>query len=195
MPSDYTIDSEQRREIARQIGPGTVLSISGGRMFAIPDGIELPVDCGYRVRVRLTPADTYTVERVLVRGAKQFAKGERGNVYADEVGEVAYRAGMFRSYDENEWVGLSVNREEQEAMEKLSAEAEAADALSHLGAEVVEAAGGFTAVRVPSGTGEILVGLGDGSEPGWTVVDESGEEHRNIAGEDLVATVAELVAA
>jgi hypothetical protein len=98
-----TIDPEQRAEIARQIGTGNVLSISGGRVTALPDGIELPVSNGYRVRVHLDPSDTYTVERVFVRAGKTTIKGSRSNVYFDEVGELAYRAGMFRSYDENEW--------------------------------------------------------------------------------------------
>jgi hypothetical protein len=104
MTEAYEIRPEERVEIARQIGQMTILSISGGRIGSLPDGIELPVSSGYRVRVRLTPMDTYTVERVFVRGGKEFAKGERTDVYFDEVGEAAYYAGMFRSYDEKEWV-------------------------------------------------------------------------------------------
>lgn len=72
-------------------------------MTALADGVELPVSCGYRVRVRLTPADDYTVERVLVRGAREYAKGSRTQVYCDQVGEMAYRAGMFRSFNVEEW--------------------------------------------------------------------------------------------
>jgi hypothetical protein len=102
--SDWTIDPETRQEIVRQIGIMTIASVSGGRVRALPDGIELPVSHGYRVRVRLTPADTYTVQRVMVRGGKEFPKGERTDVYFDEVGEVAYYAGMFRSYNAEEWV-------------------------------------------------------------------------------------------
>ena len=101
--SEFTISADERREIARQIGNLNILSISGGRITPLPDGIELPVSSGYRVRVHLTPADDYTVERVMVRGKKEFPKGERARVYADEVGEAAYYAGMFRSYDETEW--------------------------------------------------------------------------------------------
>lgn len=99
----HPIRPEQRQEMVRQIGMGNILSISGGRINALPDGIELPVSSGYRVRVRLTPADTYTVERVMVRGAKTFSKGLKTDVFCDQVGEQAYRAGMFRSYGETEW--------------------------------------------------------------------------------------------
>lgn len=102
--TEWTISPEERAEIRRQIGQMAILSISGGRVNALPDGIELPVGSGYRVRVRLTPMDTYTVQRVFVRGGKEFPKGERTDVYFDEVSEVAYYAGMFRSYDETEWM-------------------------------------------------------------------------------------------
>jgi hypothetical protein len=101
--SEFKISPDERMEIARQIGQMNILSISGGRITALPDGIELPVSSGYRVRVHLTPMDDYTVERVMVRGSKEFPKGQRTEVYADEVGEAAYYAGMFRSYDETEW--------------------------------------------------------------------------------------------
>jgi hypothetical protein len=97
------ISTEQRRTIAEQIGAGTILGISGGRIKALADGIELPVSSGYKVRVRLAPNDTYTVERVMVRGAKTFAKGTKTDIYCDQLAEQAYRAGMFRSYDESEW--------------------------------------------------------------------------------------------
>jgi hypothetical protein len=98
-----TITPEQRGEIRAQIGHMNILSISGGRVIALPDGIELPVSNGYRVRVRLTAADDYTVERVLTRGGRDFPHGKREGVYCDTVSETAYRAGMFRSYDDNEW--------------------------------------------------------------------------------------------
>jgi hypothetical protein len=102
-PEPWTITGEERAEIVRQIGTLNVLSISGGRVGALSDGIELPVSNGYRVRVRLTPADTYTVERVLVRGGREFPKGTKTDVYCEDVSEQAYRAGMFRSYSEGEW--------------------------------------------------------------------------------------------
>src|SRR3954470_23224746 len=98
-----TVTPEQRKTIVRQIGTGNVLAISGGRIKALADGVEMPVSSGYRVRVTLDANDTYTVARVMVRGAKEFPKGSKSNVYCDEVGEQAFRASCFRSYDESEW--------------------------------------------------------------------------------------------
>jgi hypothetical protein len=93
-----------RSEIVRQIGNMRILMISGGRVVAHENGIELPVSNGYRVRVELAADDTYTVSRIFKRGGKEWVKGKRTDVYFDEVGEAAYYAGMFRSYDEHEWV-------------------------------------------------------------------------------------------
>ncbi len=108
LPLDYTtevayiIEPDQRRDIARQIGVN-ILLISGGRVKPIADGIELPVGSGYTVRVQLTGADDYTVSRVFKRAGKEWVKGQRERVYADEVSEVAYYASCYRSYDETEW--------------------------------------------------------------------------------------------
>ena len=82
-----------------QIGRCNVLSISGGRVSIDGERVVLPVGAGYRVEVELAPDDTYTVRRVFVRGAKRFVKGEQTGVYFDEVGEIAYQASSFRSYD------------------------------------------------------------------------------------------------
>lgn len=98
-------------DLLSQIGRMTVLSISGGRVAPVTNedgtalvGIDLPVSNGYRVRVTLDEAsDTYTVERLFVRSGKLSSKGIRTGVYADMVGETAYRASCFRSYDANEW--------------------------------------------------------------------------------------------
>lgn len=92
-----------RQVILDQIGCMNVLAISGGRWSPLPDGVELPVSQGYRVRVRLTPSDDYTVERLMVRGGREFAKGTKERVYCDQVGEVAYRASCYRSYGEGVW--------------------------------------------------------------------------------------------
>lgn len=97
--SAWDVTPEQREEMRRQIGRN-ILSISGGRVTALVDGIELPVSNGYRVRVRLTPADTYRVERVFIRSGVEFLKGAMDGVYCDEVGEVAYYASCFRSHPE-----------------------------------------------------------------------------------------------
>ncbi len=101
--STFTIEDAQRQEMVRQISLMAILSISGGRVTPIPDGIELPVSNGYRVRVQLTPIDDYTVTRVFIRGGKEFEHGKRVHVYADEVSAAAYYAGMFRSYDAHQW--------------------------------------------------------------------------------------------
>lgn len=94
---------EQRDEIVRQVGTGNLMAISGGRVYPMADGVELPVSNGYSVRIRLAAEDTYTVSRVLRRGDREFIKGVRDRVYADEVGNAAYLASCFRSYDANEW--------------------------------------------------------------------------------------------
>ncbi len=88
------------RTIASQIGTMNILAISGGRVIATEDGgVILPVGSGYKVTVDLMPSDTYRVRRIFVRGGKTWIKGEQNDVYCDEVGEVAYRASSFRSYE------------------------------------------------------------------------------------------------
>ena len=99
----FTIDNDQRKTMLRQIGAMNVLAISGGRVLPLVDGIELPVGSGYRVRVRYTPSDDYTVERVFVRGGIDYSKGIETMVYAPEVGETAYRASCFRNDDSEYW--------------------------------------------------------------------------------------------
>lgn len=95
-----------------QIGRGTIFGISGGRVTPLdgPEGIgvELPVSHGWRVRVRYDEAsDTYNVQRVQVRrrgiNVKEYPHGEREDVYAEDVAETAFRAGMYASYDDEEW--------------------------------------------------------------------------------------------
>lgn len=97
------ITAEQRQEIVRQIGRMNVMSISGGRVRAIENGVELPVSNGYKVRVHLSPSDTYVVERVFSRGLKEWIKGSRSEVYCHEVGQAAYYASCFQSYEPGEW--------------------------------------------------------------------------------------------
>jgi len=86
-----------------QIGRMNILAISGGKVNSVADakgnqvGLELPVSNGYSVRVLLANDDTYTVQRCFTRGSNESVKGEQTGVYADEVGETAYQAGMFRS--------------------------------------------------------------------------------------------------
>jgi hypothetical protein len=99
----YEVTGEQRQEMLRQIGRMNVLAISGGRVKALTDGIELPVNQGYKVRVRLTPRDYYRVERVLVRGTKEFDKGHLDDVDFEQVANAAYYASCFRNDDNGQW--------------------------------------------------------------------------------------------
>lgn len=92
-----TFDSCDTHELKRQIGAMNVMSISGGRVIHRDTGITLPVSNGYSVTVDLNWDDTYVVRRVFKRGAKVWIKGERTNIYCDEVGEVAYQASCFRN--------------------------------------------------------------------------------------------------
>lgn len=90
--------------LLRQIGAGNVAAISGLRVIRRETGVTLPVGNGYSVTVDLNSDDTYTVRRVFKRGPKVWTRGERTEVYCDEVARAAYYASCFRSYDENEWV-------------------------------------------------------------------------------------------
>lgn len=103
MASSFTIEPKQRAQIVQQIGIGNILCVSGGKIVPIPDGLELPVSNGYTVRVQLTPIDDYTVTRVFIRSGKEFVHGCMAHVYADQVAHAAYYAGMFRSYDAEQW--------------------------------------------------------------------------------------------
>ena len=79
-----------------QIGSRNFLAISGGRVNRVSDDtVVLPVAHGYRVAITLDADDTYTVRRIFTRGAKSWIKWERESVYADQVGEIAYRASCY----------------------------------------------------------------------------------------------------
>lgn len=114
MSDDDTTNADRARPLTKetigqmldQIGHLNVLSISGGRtQYNVRNSqgealaLDLPVSSGYKVRIYHDATDTYTVERVMVRGSKTFFKGEIRDVYAEEIGEVAYRAGMYKSFD------------------------------------------------------------------------------------------------
>ena len=98
-------DADMRQMIVDQIGRPNLFCISGGRVVGTKYGIQLPVSNGYSVTVELDADDTYVVRRLFKRGTKVWIKGERTNVYCDEVSEVAYMAHAFRSYDADEWPG------------------------------------------------------------------------------------------
>ena len=88
-----------------QIGKHNIAAISGGRVNPLRNtdgeavGLHLPVSNGYGVNVLLHPNDTYTVQRVFTRSGVTKVKGQVDGVYAEDVGEQAYQAGMFRSND------------------------------------------------------------------------------------------------
>lgn len=83
--------------LMRQIGRGNFLAISGGRMFYNDHGVILPVSSGWKVTVDLANDDTYTVRRIRVQRFRAWLHGEVSGVYAEEVGEAAYRASCFEN--------------------------------------------------------------------------------------------------
>ena len=92
-------------ELISQIGHMNILAISGGRVIVVKnnDGetieVELKCGAGYRVSIALGWDDTYTVTRQYVRKGNVFNKGTVEGVYCDNIGEVAYKAACFRSYE------------------------------------------------------------------------------------------------
>lgn len=92
-------------ELIRQIGQMNILAISGGRVYVSKNqkgetvGIDLPCGAGYRVSIELGWNDEYIVTRQFVRKGTVFNKGTVEGVLCDNIGEVAYRAACFRSYD------------------------------------------------------------------------------------------------
>ena len=86
-------------QLVAQIGRMNLMAISGFRVTRRETGVTLPVGAGYSVTIDLDWGDDYVVRRVFKRGAKVWIKGEQRGVYCDEIGEVAYRASSFRSYE------------------------------------------------------------------------------------------------
>jgi hypothetical protein len=92
-------------ELISQIGHMNILAISGGRVIVVKnnDGetieVELKCGAGYRVSIALGWDDTYTVTRQYVRKGTVFNKGTVEGVYCENIGEVAYKASCFRSYE------------------------------------------------------------------------------------------------
>jgi hypothetical protein len=84
------MNTEQATTLLQQIGTMHLFAISGGRSRLIDGTLEIDYNEG---------TDTYTVRRVFNRAGKRFIKGEITNVYCDQVGELAYRAHAFRSYE------------------------------------------------------------------------------------------------
>jgi hypothetical protein len=92
-------------ELISQIGHMNILAISGGRVIVVKNNngetieVELKCGAGYRVSIALGWDDTYTVTRQYVRKGTVFNKGTVEGVYCDNIGEVAYKASCFRSYE------------------------------------------------------------------------------------------------
>lgn len=80
---------------AAQIGRMNIGAISGGRVAHTPEGVYLPVARGYWVTVHLSQDDTYIVRRVFYRSGVGKVKEEWRDVYAEQLGEVAYAASLF----------------------------------------------------------------------------------------------------
>lgn len=103
MSNQYQCRPFNEDELLRQIGIGNVFAISGGRVGVIKnnDGetieIELRAGKGYRVCITLSGWDTWIVRREFVRNGVAKVKGVIEDVYADQVGEVAYQASLFIS--------------------------------------------------------------------------------------------------
>jgi hypothetical protein len=89
----------QARELIAQIGKMNLWAISGGRVqIDSQDAVVLKVGNGYAVRIILEGDDTYTVQRLW----RANVKGEARNVYAEEVGEVAYVASCYVNREFNQ---------------------------------------------------------------------------------------------
>ena len=93
-------------QLLAQIGRGNIFAISGGRIqvWRTNDGkatrtVTLPVSNGYSVEIYLAWDDTYTVTRQFKRKGEYINKGTVEGVYADNIGEVVYKASCFRSYE------------------------------------------------------------------------------------------------
>jgi hypothetical protein len=101
--SDREMDLSQT---LAHLGRMNLLAISGGRYRRTvgPEtgrllAVELPVSSGYAVRVTLAANDTYTVQRVMRRGAKTWVKGTQTDVYAEDLGETCYVASCYKNRD------------------------------------------------------------------------------------------------
>lgn len=94
-------DQDRQHQILQamvnQIGGGNIAAISGGRVGrAGATAVNLPVSNGYVVRVEYVPGrDTYRVERLRTHRGVARSHGSVEDVYADQLGEVAYRASCF----------------------------------------------------------------------------------------------------
>jgi len=93
-------------QLLAQIGKQNIFAISGGRVeiWRTNDGkaartVTLPVSNGYSVEIYLARDDTWTVTRQFKRKGQYSNKGTLEGIYPENIGEVAYRASCFRSYE------------------------------------------------------------------------------------------------
>ena len=98
-------------ELIDQIGRMNIFAISGGRVGVTKNNqgetveVELKVGKGYRVSITLGWDDTWTVSRQFVRKGIVSDKGTLTGVFADQVGEIAYKASCFVNVQFGEKVG------------------------------------------------------------------------------------------
>ena len=85
-------------QLLNQIGNPNLLAITGGRrgMQVGPSAIRLPVSNGYVVYITLEANDTYRVESVFERSGKRHVKWSATDVFAQDIGQVAYEASCNR---------------------------------------------------------------------------------------------------
>jgi len=92
--SAVLVDCDNQTLLA-QIGRMNVLAISGGKFLNRRTGVTLPVKYGFAVTVDLAANDTYIVRRTFSRSGRVWIKKTWTDVYADEVGTVAYKASCY----------------------------------------------------------------------------------------------------
>ena len=161
-------------ETLRQIGPMTVMAISGMRREPIVNtngdtiGVRLPVAYGYRVDIVLDPSDTYTVTRVFSRGGKDIPKGTMSGIYADQISDIAYLASNyndpFGTAEFNDLPGGQLNLLDL-APDEMRAITTATPVFADHGWYPTDAVGGF---RSPDGH----VTVRRGTNNGWTATDD-----------------------
>ena len=82
-------------QVIEQLGMMNIMAVSGGRVARRKTGVTLPVGRGYSVEIDLQGNDTYVVKRVFTRAGKVTIKGECVDVYAFDLGDVAYYASCY----------------------------------------------------------------------------------------------------
>jgi hypothetical protein len=85
-------DTQIARTILEQLGGGRFLAMTGARrLVALESGLmfSLPFPSApNKVRITLTPMDTYTVEAFRVSGTNAKNRGMRQDVYAEDLQRV-----------------------------------------------------------------------------------------------------------